>query len=375
MKKILYISPQDINKRYGGGLATRAYYDAVTRLFPGRVDLVMPEEYCKEKADNVIPAPSRSIVSVFASGSIHRYRSFVASHLEKHSSEYEICIINGGIYAGDMMDMIHGFGLKIMVIHHNFEREYQMDNRSLWTLRGHYAGLVVHFEKMAYRKADLNCFLTNADIELFETCYGKRDDNYLLGVFEHADALTPNLGDVQCSSTMAISGSMNSVQTVKGILDFKNRYFSLVKQACPDLCVRIAGRSPSPEVLLFAQENDDRIKVVPNPENMDEAIKDCRIFLCPTNVGGGLKLRVMDGLRLGMPILVHEVSARGYDAFFQYPYFAVYNDEDSFAEGLKRLSSLCVDVELKKSVQQSYLSVFGFAAGVERMEKAVSILM
>ena len=57
------------------------------------------------------------------------------------------------------------------------------------------------------------------------------------------------------------------------------------------------------------------ITLIPNPEDMMSIVSGCDIFLCPTRLGGGLKLRVMDGLRAGLPVIAHQVSARGYSEF------------------------------------------------------------
>lgn len=88
-----------------------------------------------------------------------------------------------------------------------------------------------------------------------------------------------------------------------------------------------------------------------------------RYYICPTELGGGLKLRIMDGLKAGLPVLTHAVSARGYEVFEGFCLFS-YRDEDSFRHALDQLLSRPVD---PISVQARYREVFSFDAGVERM--------
>ena len=121
--------------------------------------------------------------------------------------------------------------------------------------------------------------------------------------------------------------------------------------------------------------NKDRIQLIPNPEDMSEIISKCRFFLCPTNVGGGLKLRVMDGLRQGLPVIAHKVSARGYDPFFDKDFFAVYDDLDSFVDGMKKLTQLDYNIQLKQHIQEEYNKLFGFEQGTERMKTCVAKIM
>lgn len=374
MDRILFLAPLNPGRRDGGGLAARAFHDVLCHLYPGRVDMLLPREYCVDRYAGAVPVPPRPHWKALLSGSIHRYRHFLAHYLEDHRGEYGLCVINGGIYAGDMMDLIHRAGLRIMVIHHNFEREYHMGSRDLLTFGGLHAGLVIRAERMAYLRADVNCFLTRSDIDLFEKAYGPRQGNFLLGVFEPQDATRPVLNDVKADNVIAITGSMNTVQTERGVTDFRQHYFSCVKRLFPSWKIRIAGRNPARSIQDFAAQHADVVELIPNPPDMTRVVEQCRVFLCPTHVGGGLKLRVMDGLRLGLPVLTHVVSARGYDAFHEEPFFAAYDDEASFCSGLKTLCDMPVTLSQRLKIQDRYFSVFGFQSGVERMKKAMDLL-
>lgn len=374
MKKILFIAITDISKRKGVALASLAYYNAVCYTFPGMVDLMMPEEACTGNYADAIGVPARPLAIALMSGSMHRYKVFLKNYLIAHRGQYSVCIINGGRYAGDMMDMIHGFGLKIMVIHHNFEREYCMDNKNIYTLWGLTPFLVNHNEKKAYLCADCNCFLTPEDMALFRKYYGANEGkSFIIGVFEPR-AIVKEVNKERLQKRIVITGSMNTKQTICGIKDVHDNYYDIIKELCPDWDLVIAGRNPRQEVYDFQKEDAGHIKVIPNPEVMDDITKPASVFLCPTNVGGGLKLRVMDGLRQGLPVLVHKVSSRGYNSFFDKPYFQVYHDKASFKQGLEKLLSY-IDSGLDKSdIQDDYISLFGFERGCDVIKDAINSL-
>ena len=78
-----------------------------------------------------------------------------------------------------------------------------------------------------------------------------------------------------------------------------------------------------------------------------------------------MKLRVMDGLRAGLPALVHRVSARGYEALEGVSVF-VYDDPVSFRESLQKMLA-CAGTPQER--QQAYRAQFSFEAGVERLRK------
>lgn len=376
MKKILYIATCNIYKRTGGGLATLAYYNAFKLLFPGRVDLALGEENCYLTKEDVIKIPRRSnIKKIFQlfRGQIHRNKCFLTHFLKSNSKRYEICVINGGVFAGDMINLFHKYGIKVVVIHHNFEREYYLDNKSLLTFFGISPFLIVRNERKSYLNSDLNCFLTKSDILLFKNAYGNTTSiNTLIGVFDPCEEITEirkekskNLDNV---IKIVISGSLNSYQTINGICDFSSNYLPIIIDNINNACVIVAGRDPDESILKIQKKYSNLFNVIPNPPNMDDIVKNADIFCCPTRIGGGLKLRLMDGLKLGIPVIVHEKSARGYDMYFDKPFFKIYNDEKSFKKGiLSLISYLQSNVVFEEDMKLMYQQYFSFHSGCTRL--------
>lgn len=374
MKRILFLSTAKLSHRSGGALATLAYYNAICSIFPGQVDLVMPEEFCIGDYKNAIKAPKRSMLSALLSGSMHRYKAVIKKYLKCNKGKYELCFLNGGIYSGDMMDDIHSHGCKIIVLHHNFEREYQMDSKTTFTLGGRTSFFVNRNEKRAYQKADCNLFLSQEDKTLFETHYGLTNKPAVVtGSFEPVHEILPQYENVT-QNIIAITGSMNTNQTMCGIVDFTNNYYKDFREICPNWTLLIAGRNPREEVYKLKEMNPDSISVIPNPEDMNAVLNGVSIFLCPTNVGGGLKLRVMDGLKAGLPILVHKISSRGYNYYLDKPYFKVYNDNQSFRKGLNALMDYCEKDFDRKTIQSDYKHYFGFEMGCNRLKHALDLM-
>lgn len=376
MKKVLFIATTDLNRKDGGGLGMLGHFNSCKFLTKGNVDLVMPAEARGVQFANAIGAPRRPIVKSLLSGSIHRYKSFLKRYLSKHKDVYELCIVNGGIYAGDMMDMLHSYGIKVVVFHLNYEPDYQMDNKSLWTLNGRTDFFVKRNERRAYLKADYNCFMTETDQSLFIKNYGKVDvPCSVIGCYE-----TRGLQNKVCEfpksikPALSITGSMNTLQTLCGIRDFRDRYFKIFKEICPEWKVIISGRNPVDEIMEFEKASNKVISVIPNPENMDDIIKQSTLFLCPTNVGGGIKVRVMDGLKQGRPVLVHQISARGYESLFREPFFKVYYDEDTFRSGLKSLLEYTTTSLDPNDIYKKYLQYFSFEAGTSRYNDIFNVL-
>lgn len=354
----------------GAGLATYAYYNAFCKLFPGMVDGAIAEHSCSGICDGFIPIPDRSKIAALLSGSLHRYKAFLKKFLKKHGTDYSLCIVNGSVYAGDMMNLIHSYGIKIVVIHHNYEVEYFMTNKSSFTLWGHFPYLISKNEGNAYRKADYNLFLTKPDMEKCMDVYGQASgENHLIGVFE---IMPRKFIPSKCLSdeTLILTGSLCTYQTIYSIINFEEEYFNLVKNEFPNLKIIMAGRNPSEVVLKLKEKHPNSIEVIANPDNMDDVMDMGNVYFCPTCIGGGLKLRVMDGLRKGLPVLTHKISARGYEVFFDKPYFQVYDDVKSFIKGLKMIKAYIRGngYGFQNEILKEYEMAFGFESGVNRLE-------
>jgi hypothetical protein len=382
MKKILYIATNDLFVRFGGGLAVLAYYEAVKYLYdPENIDLILPQESIGNTVNkkNYFGVPRRNkIIAIISSifGNLHRFRKYVFYHLNKYPGQYKLCIINGGTYAGDMIDDIKSLEIKVVVIHHNYEREYVVDNKTLSSFWGIFPYYVIRNEKNAYYQADLNLFLTKSDMALFERQYGKcKGERAVIGTFEPFRQTLPFIEKDRRFYTMVITGGLGGYQTEYGIKYFYKNYYVLLRKEFPDIKILIAGRNPTKSIMGIAKKEVENITIIRNPENMEEIIKQGIIYYCPTNVGGGLKLRVMDGLRQGLPVLVHKVSARGYDIFFNKSYFQIYDDKESFIRGLKILLDLYYGDKIdNKQIQDDYKEYFSFDAGCNRFELSLMFL-
>lgn len=381
MKRILYISHADLYARTGGGLASLCYLNALKIIFGKEIDIIAPDESLNkidDKSYNHIGIPRRSKIKGLISilkGELHRFYPAIKTFIDTNYQKYDICVINGGMYAGDMIDFIQDKNIKVVVIHHNYEPEYHKDNKTAPSFYGLSTYYVVRNELNAYVKADLNLFITNSDLLRFQKEYGNITVPCgVLGVFEPSLSELPVVGANDFNNVISITGCLNTPQTVLGIKDFVDNYLDLVLERLPNSSILIAGREPT-NYITNLNKLYPMINVIPNPLSMDEIIRSSSLFLCPTYLGGGLKLRLMDGLRNGLPVLCHEKSVRGYEEMQGHRFFQAYKDRTSFS---KVFNLLIENMEKgrydRQSIQDEYLKYFSFDAGVKRMATFFSYL-
>lgn len=372
MKKVLFIATSNMNKRTGGGLANLAYYNSLTDQYRDNVDLVAFEETISN-TDRTIPIKRPSItnkVSYLFKGQIHRFSPKLEKYILNHSSDYSLVIFNGGLL-GDIVSKVKKCGLKLVTIHHNYEVEFQMDNKKSTTLWGLTDFWVRKNENLAYKNSDINLFLTEDDLCLFKDKYGSCQGKCaVVGVYEPFEKKYNHNSFAPVDNRIVISGSLNSVQTTSGIKDLEEKYFGIIKRIYrDDFYLTLTGRGPSKYICQFANKYP-QVSIIENPDDIYSIIKTNGIFFCPTNIGGGLKLRVMDGLSQGLPILVHKTSARGYNMFYNKPWFQIYYDQNSFEQALCMLRKYIEknkNIDIRKEIQTDYINYFSYSTGSNRL--------
>lgn len=383
MKKILFITMHDPGTSSGGGLATRSYLEALCSLSEGQIDICLADNCKIEKEDincvNLFRVPKRSqfsrLMSIFT-GEMHRFTKYVKKLLKNNYKDYFLCVFDVSYIGGTLVDYVNSLGIKTATIHHNYQPTYFWDNRSSFFIRDYiFLSHIKRVERKSYMYSQFNLFLTQPDLLLFEKTYGFNNKrNGVIGTFEFKEGRLPVVNDndkcLENKLKLVISGSLSSVQT----LDALDYFFKdLYPKISDEFDVIITGRDPSSKLIQIS-EQDKNITLYPNPVDIASIISKGDIYLCPTRLGGGLKLRVMDGLKSGLPIITHSVSARGYEYFEKENFFFVFDTPEEFLDSLLKLKSQIKDHQfLRRQIQESYLSYFSFSSGLKRIARVLDL--
>jgi len=364
--KVLFIAYQYLFGNGGGEFAARAYINAFAEI-ADEMTLLYPmcnggEATGINKSIRCIPVwderPKIRRIIDFLIGRQNRFRN-----IEKlvGDDDYDVVVYSGGLLVEGTIDFFKRRGIKTITIHHNYDYEYFRDNTK-FPMRIPQLFWISRIEGEAVRKSDLNITLTPSDKELLKNHYAKGNEQFeVLGAFEYVRKEHPIYTDVE-EPKFLITGSLGAMQTENSLLPWMDEYYPILKEVFPAATLTLAGKNPSEKLKEKASRLG--IEVIPNPESMQPVLAKAKYYICATALGGGLKLRVMDGLSAGLPVICHEVSARGYEAFAQKGLLLVYNDRDSFQKQLEILKTKSFD---KKLTVDLYEQLFSFEEGKQRL--------
>lgn len=377
MKKVLFITYHYLIGKGGGVFATKAYINAFSEiaeefvlLFPNKGNYeicdISPSVCLKPIDINKYSFFDKAFNYIFG-----KYNYFIVENFEKVLNELSpnVVVFDNSHISYTLIDMAHSCGAKVITLHHNYEVDFVRDNSSCitrfvniyWTKK---------IEKAALLKSDINLFITAYDIHRMSMDYKIKIKNaFVIGCFEYIRTKRIFLDNdfIYSSKSFIITGNLSSRQTEKSVICWLRDYYPMLVKMIPSHVLVIAGKSPSLELKSICSKHSN-IQLIDSPANMDIFLSKAHYYICPTMLGSGLKLRLMDGLKYGLPVLTHEVSSRGYESFVEKGYIKVYNDLDSFCVSL---DSLMNSSYRREDIQSLYDNIFSFDNGVKRLRSLI----
>lgn len=384
---ILYILRHNPWGIGGGCYACKCYLDAFTEVFKGaHLDVCICEEYINDNGNSngndnvnyigVRPRGTCEKVLSPMTGMLHRFDETARRMLK--AKRYDYCIFDHNSIAGPLVGLCKKLGVRTIVINHNCEAEYYRDNHD-WLHRALFLRHVKSAEKKSYLGCDYNIFLTEEDREQFGQLYGHSETQSIVtGCFDNAHntanrGYTPK-GNENEKLKLVISGTIGNVQNMNGIQFFLKELLDCAPKTAE---VVIAGKNPPEELTRQIDEMNKSgryatVSLIANPANITEIVNGCDIFVCPTRLGGGLKLRVMDGLRAGLPVIAHKVSARGYSEFEKHGFLWAFDGKQEFAAALSEVIQLIRSKGMNRNDIQDFANKqFSFEGKVEMLKNTI----
>lgn len=370
--KVLIITKHYLDQKLGGPNCSKAFVKAIsaiyndcTLIYPEHNDHKTDMSFLINKNIKLVPcydsrSKFRKLTDVYL-GRIHRFGGFVEDILS--NNVFDIVFIDHSFTASSgVLDAVVKAKSMIVTLHHNVEKDYIKDNQQNILFRYPYNHYALKAEHEAILKSDLNLTLTYSDNDNFTCKYKDKAGTFeVMGMFEYENrdnVVLPQMSVPQ-DNVFVISGALNARQTESAVMSFINNYLPVLDKVCPQNKVIITGRNPSSGIVAACVKHGN-VTIVPNPDDILSVINEGKYYICPLHTGSGLKLRIMDGLRLGIPVLAHDVSCRGYEAIVKDGFMFGYSDVRSFEKGVRELMSASLS---REQVSESFTSHFSYKAG------------
>lgn len=175
----------------------------------------------------------------------------------------------------------------------------------------------------ALARCDMTVFHSREDL--------KRASNMMPQCKEKFSSIVPyydDYGTVEWNPTtknIVFFGALNRMENVKSAIWFYDNVFCKLKDKSWKLI--LLGSHPDKQ-LIYLSVQDKRVVVTGFVEDIKPWLQNCACMIAPLIMGAGIKVKVLEALSAGVPLLTNEIGMEGIDAQNEKEYFHCQVAED-----------------------------------------------
>ncbi len=330
----------DLSKRYQLSLACFLKNEAEEKASNEFQKYIKLQHYYCEKL-NISRNPFNLIKSYMGHACLNTFRNYSTSFHKKIrniAKDYDVLLIDHY----EMFQYVpRDYKGKVVMHTHNaeFMLWYRMaelsKNLIFKLLLKAESKRVKKFERFIFQKADL-VYATPSDIRLYKS-HKIPVDNFQPTYHLGNDQML-KLKDVQFENTeLAITfmGTLSWEPNIDGLLWFIENIWPNILKAHPNVKLYIMGKKGNSKIYELAQAYQN-IVFTGFIKDLDSYLKKTRVYIVPLRFGSGMKVKTLEGLYRGIPMVSTSIGAEG---------LAVKHQEDILlANTAKEFAKCCIEL-------------------------------
>jgi len=240
-------------------------------------------------------------------------------------------------------------GIPIVLNHHNIEsqmmrRRYEKEKNGLYKIYFHRESLKIgRYERDVCGKCAMNLVVSDLDGSRLRENAG----NVRLAVIPNGvdiEYFQPRIRNEKSREGLIFAGAMDWYPNREAVRFFLKEIWPKLLEGRPDRSVTFLGRNP-PKELLEAAKNP-MIRAPGFVEDVRPYLDDAGIYICPIRDGGGTRLKILDALAMGKPLVATGMAVEGLDLVEEVHYLKA----DTATEFLTQINLLESDSNLCQAV-------------------------
>jgi glycosyltransferase involved in cell wall biosynthesis len=147
------------------------------------------------------------------------------------------------------------------------------------------------------------------DIEALKP-HADRTDYFTTYHLGHDKLLNRSALQNKRTNQLLFIGTMTWEPNKDGIKWFIEEIYPKIKKENPDVLLTIVGKYDD----LFLDKSDDvSIKILGYVPDLEDMYKNATLFICPLRFGSGMKIKVLDAMYRGLPMITTSIGAESID--------------------------------------------------------------
>lgn len=323
MKKVLFISDQNISGVIGGSLGHRRFYDILLNNLNCDFKVISLDSNLTNKLN--ITLKKNKFIDIYTRIRVHS--SFLFFYTEKickavYDFNPQVVIIGRsrlGFLAKRLKEL-----LPSIIIITNFDNiEFDYVEAQFAQKTGLIGNVIKKWEKYAVKRDEYNCinysdkfvFLSKRDQERAEKIYGviNEDNSY---IFPICLKETVELNKKTENKNLIFIGNLEYAANIKSIIWFIKNVWMPYYSDAKDIILNVAGKSAN--CVLNQYKDIENIKIYSDFKNVSDIVYRNSLYIAPIQTGAGMKVKIAEALSLGLPILGTDEALVGYEEAEEY---------------------------------------------------------
>ncbi len=166
------------------------------------------------------------------------------------------------------------------------------------------------FETAALRRADATLAVSDADRDAFLSLapdLAGKIETVPIGVDTDYFAVAERAPD---ADTILSIGTMSWLPNIDAVCWFVTEILPLVREKKPGVRVAVVGANPAKEVLALGKR-DPAVAVSGTVPDVRPYAKECGVFIVPLRSGSGVRVKILNALAMGLPVVSTALGAEG----------------------------------------------------------------
>jgi glycosyltransferase involved in cell wall biosynthesis len=299
-----------------------------------------------------------SLLRSYLSGiplSIERNRSGEMSRLVAGElADADAVLVDGWLMAQYLPE---GFRRRKLLHEHNaeyviWERQAQLERGPRGVLVRREARRVRAYEARIVQKFDHVFAVSEQDRDALVEIGGDPARTRVLPNLPDASLLElPTLAFERSQPVVLYFGTLSWQPNIEGLERLITRVFPLVRGKAPQARLLIAGRDAPPALARLARGTDG-VEYVGPVADAEELYAMVRVFVEATRSGGGTKLKILNALARGLPVVASEEAVEGIEVIAGEHLLTAGDGEAMAAEVVRLLSDAALWVSLSENGRQ-----------------------
>jgi len=141
--------------------------------------------------------------------------------------------------------------------------------------------------------------------------------------------------------------------------EFITHTLSALRESMPTVRLRVIGTSATPRLLELAARHPDVVSVEGFVPDLDAVLSTCTALVAPLLFGSGVKLKVLEALGRGVPVVGTNFGVQGINVPPGAKYLVVLNDFNEYPSALHALTDVAINEAASREAYAFYRETYG----------------